>query len=527
MHVAFGDCVLDLDRRELRRNGETVHTRAKVFDVLSYLVANRDRVLHRDELMAHGWPGLTVSDTTLSTCILSVRRAIGDDVGDPRFIKTLRGQGFRFIADVTSLDAEEGDSAQPVPDYGQPAHARDDALSIAVLPFANLNKDPKLDYLADGLAEDVITALSRFKAFAVIARNSSFQYRGLANDIKKIEAELQVDYVLEGSVRCADDLFRATAQLIHAPTTKHVWAENYDGKIENLLALQDDISQKIATNIAPQIDLEEIRRAPSESSGDLRAQEMAWQARALLDRARSEGKPALYMDCIELAEKAAALDPKCRQAWWVVSVANFLIAFARQGSDPDAHLERSRTAAEKLRAIDPNDHSAYMALGWVGYIARDLERALTNLTHAHALNPNCTMTLMLMGVAVTSVGRAEEGYEHLIRAMRISPRDIWLGFMQAAQGLTCFALERYQEGVELSRKAIDREPYAPANHIILAACLAELGDMEGAAAAIRAQRDINDVFLQEYLDRKRLPFQIPEIAEHYADALHRAADAAA
>lgn len=522
MHLAFGDCVLDLDRRELRRNGEAVHTRAKVFDILSYLIANRDRVLHRDELLTHGWPGLTVSDTTLSTCILSIRRAIGDDVGDPRFIRTLRGQGFRFIAEVTS-----NETLSPRPASNNSNHARDDRLSIAVLPFANLNKDPSLDYLADGLAEDILTALSHFKAFTVIARNSSFLYRGLANDIKKIGAELQVDYVLEGSVRCAGERFRATAQLIHVPTLKHVWAENYDGGIGNLLTLQDDISQTIVINIAPQIDLEEIRQAFGQSSIDLKAQEIAWQARALLDRARSEGNPALYSDCISKAEEAIAVDPNCRQAWWVISVVNFLIAFARQGDNPNVPLARSRQAAEKIRALDPNDHAAYMAFGWIGYIERDLERAKTNLDHAHALNPNCTMTLMFMGVVETSVGRAEEGFANLNRAMRLSPRDIWLGFMYAAQGLTCYALAKYSEGATLCRQAIDREPYAPANHIILAACLAELGNLEAAAAAIRAQREINAVFLQEYLDRKRLPFQVPGIAERYAIALHRANDAAA
>lgn len=522
MHLAFGDCILDLDRRELRRNGETVHTRAKVFDILCYLIANRDRVLHRDELLTHGWPGLTVSDTTLSTCILSVRRAIGDDAGDQRFIKTLRGQGFRFVAEVTS-DQE----APPPTASSKISHARDDRLSIAVLPFANLNRDPSLDYLADGLAEDILTALSHFKAFTVIARNSSFLYRGLANDIKKIGVELQVDYVLEGSVRCVGERFRATAQLIHVPTMKHVWAENYDGEIGNLLTLQDDISQTIVINIAPQIDLEEIRQAFSQNSSDLKAQEIAWQARALLDRARSEGNPALYADCIAKAEEAIAVDPNCRQAWWVISVVNIVIAFARQGDNPDAPLARARQAAEKLRALDPNDHAAYMAFGWIGYIERDLVRAKTNLDHAHSLNPNCTMTLMFMGVVETSVGRAEEGYAHLNRAMRLSPRDIWLGFMNAAQGLTCYALAKYDEGAKLCRQAIDREPYAPANHIILAACLAELGNLEAAAAAIQTQRKINDAFLQEYLDRKRLPFQVPAIAERYAVALHRANDAAA
>ena len=519
MQLSFGDCHLDLERRELHRAGAPVHTRAKVFDVLSYLVANRDRVLSRDELLAHSWPGLTVSEATLSSCIRSVRRAIGDDGGDPRFIKTLRGRGFRFIAEVTP----QGESGSG---QAAPAHARDDSLAIAVLPFANLNDDPKLDYLADGLAEDITTELSRFKAFTVIARNSSFLYRGPANDIQKIGAELQVDYILEGSVRCTDAVFRATAQLIHAPTTTHLWAENYDGRIDDLFALQDEISRKIVANIKPEIDMEEFRRASAPHGGGLRAQEMAWRARALLDRSRTEGNPALYGEGMKLAEEAAALDPQCRQAWWTIAVGNFLLGFARAGNDPTVPLTRSREAAEKLRALDRNDHSAYMSLGWISFTERDFERAITNLDQAHALNPNCTMTLMLMGVIATSTGNAEAGESHLRRAMRLSPRDLWLGFMIAARGFACFALERFDEGADFARQAIEREPNAPANNVVLAACLAESGDLEGAAAAIRAQRRINEKYLAENLEGKRSPFQNPIWSKRYATALRRAADAA-
>ncbi len=524
MHVAFGDCVLDLDRRELKRNGTVVHTRAKVFDILSYLIANRDRVLNRDELMAHGWPGLTVSDTTLSTCILSIRRAIGDDVGRPRFIRTLRGQGFRFIADVTEDSAAAKFATLQANGIAQEGNSRN--LSLAILPFVNLNKEPKLDFLAEGLAEDITTELSRFKAFTVIARNSSFQYRAADYDVKTIGAELQVDYVLEGSVRCDDDLFRASAQLIQVPTTKQIWAERFDGGIDKLLVLQDEISRKIVTNMAPEIDQAEMRWASNQHSGDLKAQELAWQARIFMDRARSEGDPSFYDKGLKIAEVAVAQDPNCRLAWWTISVISFLQAFARIGGEPSALLARAGEAAEKLRALDRNDHSAYMALGWVSYIDGNIERAQTNLNHAHALNPNCTMTLMLLGVVVASMGGPEAGYEHLSRAMRLSPRDLWLGFMLAAQGLICFSLERFGEGADLSRQAIEREPYAPANHVILAACLAETGDISGAAAAIQAQRAINGTFLQEYLDGTRLPFDSATIGKRYTAALNKAAAAA-
>ncbi len=532
MQLAFGNCVLDLERRELYRDGALVHTRAKVFDILDYLVANPDRVLSRDDLMAHGWPGLTVSDATLSSCMLSVRRAIGDDSSDPRFIKTLRGQGFRFIAEVTLHDGSSNISTSSAgPGNGQskrsasPPHARDDRLSIAVLPFVNLNKDPKLDYLANGLAEDVTRALSRFKALTVIAHSSSSQYSGPDDDIQKIGAELRVDYVLEGSVRCDKEVLRATVQLIQTSTAQHIWAENYDGQIKQLLALQDSITQQIATSIKPEIDLAEIRRASGSPAGELPAQEMAWRARALMDKGRLEATPSLYEQGMALAERAAALDPQCRQAWWTICLANFLVAFAPK-VDPAVQLARAREAAEKLRVLDRNDHSAYMALGWISYLERDFERAQTNLNHAYALNPNCTMTLMHLSVVLISLGRADAGYEHLRRAIRLSPRDLWLGFMLAALSFACYALEMYEDGIKFIEQAIEREPQAPANHVLLAICLVELGDLDGAGAAIHSQRRISEGYFRQYLDGKRMLSKDPKLAARFLASLRHAAEAA-
>ena len=525
MRLAFGDCRLDLEKRELRRSNRPVHVRAKVYEVLRYLVLNRDRLITREELLAHAWPNINVSDATLSSCIRSVRQAIGDESRKPKFVRTLRGQGFRFIAKVTETP-ETTDALERSANNN--SQGQENGLSIAVLPFTNQNRDPRFDYLSDGLAEDVTTALSHFKAFTVIAQSSSFQFRRSEKSPAEIGEELDVSYVLDGNIRCNGSHYRASTHLTHVPTRQHIWAGRYDGEVDTLFSVQDDITKMIATNIKPEIDLAEIRRAAARAaSGSLDAQETAWRARALLDRARTERKPELHTEGVALAEQAAELDPNCRQAWWTISFGNFLSAFARQGNDPEAYLRRSREAAEKLRALDRNDHSAYMSLGWISYIERDFERAMTNLQYAYDLNPNCTMTLMLMGVILTATGKPERGNEHLSRALRLSPRDLWLGFMLAARAFAYYAMGRYADGVEYVKRAIEREPVAPANHVILAACLAEIGDMEGAAEAVRKQREISATYLEEYLSRKRLPFQEPNLAERYAAALARAAAAEA
>jgi TolB-like protein len=517
----FGDCVFDLKRRELTRMGELVHTRAKVFDTLEYIIVNRDRVVSREDLLDHAWQGLTVSDATLSTCIRSIRAAIGDDVKVSRFIKTFRGKGFRFVGDVECVDTELKTPQQDRPDQSTDARHRSHTgtLSIAVLPFSNLNGEPELAYLTDGLAEDVITRLSCFKAFSVIAKNSSFQYKTSEEGFQKIGFDLQVDYILEGSIRCSGGSFRASVQLIYAPSEKCLWAEKYDGKIDDILALQDEITQQIVTSIAPEIALEEFRWSRKPKMGDLGALEMAWRARTLLDRGRSEAAPELFVEGMKLAEAAVESDPQCRQAWWTVSFANYTLAFGKPDSSAKSLLVRAREAAERLRALDRNDHRAFGALGWISFIERDIPQADEYLRQAHDLNPNCTMTLTMLGLTATSLGKSSEGYENICQAIRLSPRDLWLGFMVASQGVACFALERFEEGVICARRAIQLSPHAPLNHIILAACMVESNDLAGARAALVVQRRINEGVLTQYLRRQRGPFQDDKMADRYADAL--------
>lgn len=529
MRVRFGKCELDFERRELWRDGALVHTRAKVFDVLRYMVENRDRVLSRNELLEQGWPGLTVSDATLSSCILEIRRAIGDDGAQPQIIKTLRGQGFRFVADVNTQDAASpgpGDPTASPTESEYRGHVRDEGLAIAVLPFARHNDDPHLSQLAGGLAEDITTALSRFKAFIVVAHGSGSESRPPVEDFERIGAELRVDYILEGSVRSEGETARAAVQLIHAPTTTYLWAEKYDGPTGRLLALQDEITQAVATRIKPEVDQAEMRRAAAGVPECPSAQDMAWRGRALIDRARLEADAQLYNEGITLAEAAAEKNPRCRQAWWTICMAYHNVAFSRRRADPSKALSRAWDAAEKLRTLDRNDHSAYLSFGWISFIERNFERALTNMDQAYELNPNCTMTLMQRAAVLTSAGDPESAYEHLTRAIRSSPRDTWLGFMYAAKGFACYPLGRYEEGAAAIYQAIEREPHAPANNVILAACLAEMGDLDGAAAAVLSQCRISENYLTEYLEGKRLPFRDTTVAARYVTALKRAATAA-
>jgi len=238
MRYQFEDHVLDTDRRELRRGADLVPVEPKVFDLLIFLIANRERVASKDDLIATVWNGRIVSDSALTTRVNAARSAIGDSGEEQRLIKTLPRKGFRFVGRVQEeqVPGRTLDGGTPV-EPPRPALALPDRPSIAVLAFTNMSGDPGQDYFSDGITEDIITGLSRFSELFVIARNSSFQYKGRSPDIRQVGRELGVRYVLEGSIRRAGDRVRITAQLIDAVTGAHRWAERYDRELKDVFAV--------------------------------------------------------------------------------------------------------------------------------------------------------------------------------------------------------------------------------------------------------------------------------------------------
>jgi TolB-like protein len=241
----FEDHVLDIDRRELRRGAHQVPVGPQVFDLLVYLVQNRERVVTKDDLLDAVWSGRFVSESNLTTRINAARKAIGDSGEEQRLIRTVSRKGFRFVGAVrtaaenatTEVPASTATTRIPLPLPDKP--------SIAVLPFDNISGDREQEYFADGMVEEIITALSRFRQLFVIARNSTFTYKGQAVDVKQVGRELGVRYVLEGSVRKSNDQVRIAAQLIDATTATHLWADRFDRAIENIFDLQDRLTASV------------------------------------------------------------------------------------------------------------------------------------------------------------------------------------------------------------------------------------------------------------------------------------------
>ena len=274
MRYLFEDYALDTDRRELRRGGTLVAIEPQVFDLLAYLVQHGDRVVTKDDLFTAVWNGRFVSESALTTRINAARTALGDDGKAQRLLRTLRGRGVRFVGDVrVSRDATSSTTAEAPPTLTLP-----DRPSIAVLPFANLSGDPEQEYFADGMVDDILTALSRVRWLFVIARQSSFIYKVRAADVKQIGRELGVRYVVEGSVRKSGNRVRIVAQLIETETGAHIWADRYDGDLRDIFALQDEITERIVAAVELNVQAAEIRRARAKPTDSLTAYDLYLRA---------------------------------------------------------------------------------------------------------------------------------------------------------------------------------------------------------------------------------------------------------
>ena len=272
-----------MDRRELSRGRRDVPVEPQVFDLLVYLLENRDRVVSKDDLLDKIWSGRSVSESTLTSRINAARKAIGDSGSRQKLIRTVPRKGFRFVGpvDTQSVSAGAGETAAGTSDHvGSSLRClpQPDRPAIAVLPFTNMSDDREQEYFSDGISEDIITALSKLRWFFVIARNSSFTYKGKAVHMKQIAEELGVGYVLEGSVRKSGERVRITAQLNDVSTGSHIWAERYDRDLADVFVVQDEITESIVAAIEPQLYAAESFRAQRKPPGSLDAWDLVMRA---------------------------------------------------------------------------------------------------------------------------------------------------------------------------------------------------------------------------------------------------------
>ena len=521
MTLSFGDYEIDVERRELRRAKAPVHIEPQVFDLLVYLVQNCDRVVSKDDLIASVWGGRIVSDSTLTSRINAARKALGDSGKDQKLIRTIARKGFRFVGAVgAQSDAEPAHTSGSLPDeihkHSRPALPLPDRPAIAVLPFVNMSGEPEQEYFSDGISEDIITALSKLRWFFVIARNSSFIYKGKAVHLKEIAEELGVGYVVEGSVRKGGDRVRITVQLNDVATGSHIWAERYDRDLSDVFALQDEITEAIVAAIEPQLYAAEnfrARRKPPDSMD-------AWD---LVMRALSHYWRVTRQDNVvaqALLEKATAIDPSYGQALGLLAASHTFSAHMGWADMATVVPIAERAALAAIRA-DSEDPWAHYALGSVCLFTRRFDDSLAEFEVALRLNPNFSLAQGYYGLTLSYCGRWEEADLAARRALRLSPRDPFSAVYYGIAAYAQFVGRNYEEAMRLSREGIRQRGDFVGAHRVLTAAAAMAGQDDVAKSALqelrRAQPNISLGWIAS-----QMPIKLEADREHYLEGFRRA-----
>ena len=485
----FADYSLDVERQELRRGTELVDVEPQVLDLLQYLIRNRERVVSKDDLIEHVWHGRIVSEFTLTSRITAARQAIGDSGDQQSLIRTVARKGIRFVGEVrgdkSSSTNDSAIEAAPVSTSTMPRLP--DKPSIAVLPFQNMSGDPEQEYFADGMAEEILTSLSYCNSLFVIARNSSFAYKGKTIDVRQVGRELGVRYVLEGSVRRSGDLLRITAQLADTTSGAQIWAERFDGGMSDVFKLQDRIAESVVAAIEPNIQLAEIERMKRKPVANLDAYDLLLRAQQFEYEFTKESFEAA-LRCLEQALK---IDPNYAQA---MALAAYCYAErSQQGWLKDRALESAEGIHLAARAVElaKNDANVlWMAAYAARQLSMDAQLAKELAYRSLQLNPNSAIALAMTGWIEAILAEPAKALEHLRRADRLSPRDPRTWFINTGMGMAHFISSQYDEAIVWIKKALAQNPRSAVALRLLAASLASLGQIERAREAMRELRKI-------------------------------------
>ena len=430
MQFLFADHVLDLERRELKRGAQQIAVEPQVFDLLVYLVQNRDRVISKDDLIATIWHGRVVSESNLTTRINAARKAIGDNGEDQRLIRTYARKGIRFVGNVREAKPDSIAQAQELTSGPTAAVAHgdrlgDDALpeprakpTLAVLPFNNMSGDPEQEYFSDGITEDIITALSKHRSLLVIARNSAFAFKGHDRDVRQIGLDLGADYLVEGSVRKIGPRIRVTAQLIDTEGGRHVWAERYDREIQDMFTMQDEITAAIAARIEPEIGTAERVRSERKPPQVLHAWDFFRLGTMHFYKSTIEGN----REAQRLLGRAIELDRGLAQAYGFLAYALVLSMVYFDVEPTDERLGEAVAIARKGVELDEQDALVRFMYGRALLAQKAYGDALAELESAVDLNPNLAVVYCGLGDSLAYEGRFNEAIPHFEKAINLRVR---------------------------------------------------------------------------------------------------------
>ena len=448
MDLEFGSYRLKRAERLLLGPKGPVELSARSFDILAMLLERPDEVIGKTELFDAVWPGVVVEENTLQVHVSALRKLLSAEM-----IVTVHGRGYKY--------------AGPKPFAATAEAMAPSRASIAVLPFDNMSGDQEQDYFSDGITEDIITQLGKFREFLVIARNSSFQFRGKANDLAEVAKRLGVQYVVEGSVRKIGNRVRVTVQLIDASSTAHIWGEHYDRELDDIFAIQDEITQMIAARLARQARTAIASRARARPTDNMSAYEFylrALQLAAVYDAAH-EAEPFL--------RQAVKLDPRFAAAHAMLGVVETLKFFWVYYNSDYLHsaLEMAKTALQ----LDPDGAYGHLATGFALLYLRQFRQAEISLDRAVALNPNDPFILSIRALFLNYTDRPDEALVEINEAQRRDPYAV--GWYEDFRGIILTTAGQYREATACYAKMATVPRWSLVRLIV---CHSELGEIKQA-----------------------------------------------
>jgi TolB-like protein len=519
----FAGHTLDAARNSLRTADREIELRPKSFEVLVYLVENAGRVVTKDELIKAVWPNVVVNDESLTHCISEVRNAIGD--GGRSVIKTVSRRGYQFAAPVSreaALTQPAANALSPLAvfaDTGQkPESLLPDRPSIAVLPFQNMSGDAEQEYFADGIVEEIITALSRFSNLLVIARNSTFTYKGRAVDVKQVGRELGVRYVLEGSLRKAAHRVRISGQLIDAASGAHLWGDRFDGALEDILDLQDQLTVSVVGAIAPKVEQAETERAKRKPTESLVAYDYFLRGMELVYRDTQEA----VTEGQRLFARAIELDPGFAAACAMAAYCYILRAAGRWMTDRVKETAEAARLARKAVELGKDDAVSLSRAGLtLAYVVNDFDAATFLIDRALVLNRNLASAWASSGWLRVCAGEPEVAIKHFAHFKRLSPLDPLMPMAHSGSAFAHMFCGRYSEAVSLAEQALRQSPNLHSALRSAAATNALAGNVERAQEIIARLRQIDPALRLSNL-KDLPPFRRPEDISTYSQAMRQA-----
>lgn len=469
MLYLFENYALDTDRRELRRGDTLISVEPKVFDLLAYLIANCDRVVSKDDLIGAIWEGRIVSDAALTTRLNAARSAIADSGEEQRLIKTLPRKGIRFVGQINEAKHPEAPATS--------ALALPDKPSLAVLPFTNMSGDPEQEYFADGIADDIITELSHVSSLFVVARNSSFAFKNKSPDIREVGRQLGVRYVLEGSVRRSAGRLRVAAQLIDAADGKHVWAERYDRRVQDIFDIQDELTKEIVTALRIKLTDGEQASVWLRSTNNIEAWGYAMRGADHLWR----GTAASMAEARSLLERAVATDPTYAKAMALLALTYYFDTRFNYGASQGESKHKHAEYAAKALALDPEEpYSLLMRSGVRSFEGRFAE-AFEDVKRALDKSPNDAYCWVRAARILIHLDRGKEAEEAIRYAMRLNP--FYPIQYLAVLGDALAHQDCNEEAIAVFDEVVKREPKYMSGYVHLARAHSALGNENAARSA--------------------------------------------